>query len=58
MKVEIASSWEIFGILRRISEKLDVVTEWLVLAITYPFEVVLIARLFTSSYKIINECLA
>jgi hypothetical protein len=35
----------------------DVVIERLVLAITNPFEVVLVARLLIGSYEIIDECL-
>ena len=41
-----------------IQETSDVVMEWLVLTITYPLKVILIARLFAGSYKVIDECLA
>ena len=31
--------------------------EWLVTTIMCPLDVILVARLYASSYKIINECL-
>lgn len=36
---------------------MDVVAEWLVFAITYPFKVVFVARLLACSYEIVDEYL-
>ena len=41
-----------------IRETSDVVMEWLVPTVTYPLEVILVARLFAGSYEVTDECLA
>jgi hypothetical protein len=41
-----------------IRESLDVVTQWLVLPVPYPFEVIFVPGLFVGSDKIVDECLA
>jgi hypothetical protein len=40
-----------------IQEASDVFIERLVLAMTYPFEVILVAWLLIGGYEVINECL-
>ena len=41
-----------------IRETSDVVTQWFILAIPYSLDIILVASLLSSSYEVIDECLA